>query len=62
MRERPDRRQVPVVVITAKDITDEDRRRLNGQVEQIMQKGSDQPEELLAELRVVAGRNRGAGI
>jgi DNA-binding response OmpR family regulator len=62
LRERPDGRLVPVVVITAKDITEEDRRRLNGQVAKILQKGTMSSEELLAELRALSGRDRGAGI
>ena len=33
LRGRPDWRDIPVVVITAKDLTDEDRNRLNGGVE-----------------------------
>src|SRR5438105_5042505 len=39
----PDARSVPVIVVTAKDITAEDRRRLNGYVEQIVQKGPNTP-------------------
>jgi CheY-like chemotaxis protein len=31
---------VPIVVITAKELTDDDRMRLNGGVERIVQKGS----------------------
>jgi CheY-like chemotaxis protein len=38
LRQRPDYREIPVVVITAKDLTDEDRDRLNGGVERIIQK------------------------
>src|SRR5262245_2104661 len=45
LRERPDNRDIPVVVITAKDLTDEDRDRLNGGVERIIQK-SDRDEML----------------
>jgi len=56
LRERPDGRLVPVVVITAKDITEEDRRRLNGQVAKILRKGATSSEELLAELRALAAR------
>ena len=41
----------PVVVITAKDLTAEDRERLNGYVEQILQKGAHGREQLLAEVR-----------
>jgi len=62
LRKRADGRLVPVVVITAKDITEEDRRRLNGQVARILQKGATSSEELLAELHALSGRDRGAGI
>ena len=43
--------RIPVVVVTAKDITAEDRKRLNGQVRRIFSKGSFSREELTAELR-----------
>jgi len=45
LRARPDWQDIPVVVITAKDLTDEDRDRLNGGVERIIQK-SDRDEML----------------
>jgi GAF domain-containing protein/CheY-like chemotaxis protein len=45
LRGRPDWKDVPVVVITAKDLTDGDRNRLNGGVERIIQK-SDRDEML----------------
>jgi signal transduction histidine kinase/DNA-binding response OmpR family regulator len=53
-------RRIPVVVVTAKDITAEDRKRLNGQVRRIFNKGSFSREELTAELRraLDSGRNR----
>lgn len=44
-------RSIPIVVITAKDITKEDRLRLNGYVEKILQKGAYSREELLVEVR-----------
>jgi CheY-like chemotaxis protein len=44
-------RLIPVIVVTAKDLTEEDRRRLNGYVESILQKGAYEPEELLREVR-----------
>jgi signal transduction histidine kinase/DNA-binding response OmpR family regulator len=44
-------RSIPVVVITAKDITPEDRLRLNGYVEKILQKETYTSEKLLAEVR-----------
>jgi CheY-like chemotaxis protein len=45
LRGRPDWQNIPVVVITAKDLTEEDRDRLNGGVERIIQK-SDRDEML----------------
>ena len=42
---------VPVVVITAKDLTAEDHQRLNGYVAAIVQKSAYSREELLAEVR-----------
>jgi signal transduction histidine kinase/DNA-binding response OmpR family regulator len=43
--------RIPVVVITAKDLSDEDRRRLNGGVERVVHKSGHGPEALLAEVR-----------
>ena len=45
LRSRPDWQDIPVVVITAKDLTEKDRVRLNGGVERIIQK-SDRDEML----------------
>jgi CheY-like chemotaxis protein len=44
-------RGVPVVVVTAKEVTADDRARLSGQVSRIFHKGSFTREELIAELR-----------
>jgi signal transduction histidine kinase/CheY-like chemotaxis protein len=44
-------RGVPIVVITAKDLSGEDRERLNGYVQKILQKGAYGRDELLAEVR-----------
>jgi signal transduction histidine kinase/DNA-binding response OmpR family regulator len=44
-------RTIPIVVVTAKDLTEDDRRRLNGYVEQILQKGAYSREALLREIR-----------
>jgi CheY-like chemotaxis protein len=54
LRLRPGGQAVPVVVITARDLTEEDRRRLNGDVERILQKGALSQAELLAEVRALA--------
>jgi CheY-like chemotaxis protein len=44
-------REIPIVVITAKDLSREDRDRLNGYVQRILQKGAYDREALLAEVR-----------
>ncbi|MDM8539069.1 response regulator, partial [Desulfobacterales bacterium HSG17] len=44
---------IPVIIITAKDITAEDRIRLNGYVEKILLKGSNTKDELLDEIRTL---------
>jgi CheY-like chemotaxis protein len=44
-------RSIPVLVITAKELTSEDRSRLNGGVARILQKGSLSREQLLDEVR-----------
>ncbi len=51
VRERKDMRDVPIVVLTAKDLTDEDKERLNGSVAVILQKQTLTPESLQTELR-----------
>jgi CheY-like chemotaxis protein len=44
-------RTIPIVVVTAKDLSREDRERLNGYVQKILQKGAHGRDELLAEVR-----------
>ncbi|MBV9307954.1 MAG: response regulator [Acidobacteriaceae bacterium] len=57
LRQQPENRNIPIVVITAKDLTSGDRVRLNGYVSRILQKGAFQIEDLLAEVsRLVATR------
>jgi CheY-like chemotaxis protein len=51
VRRRPAWRNVPVIVLTAKDLTEEDRRRLSGRATQIIQKAGQSREQLVAELR-----------
>ena len=62
LRETEEGHAIPVIVITAKDITREDQLRLNGSVEKILQKGAYTREQLLAEVRnlVVACVRRNA--
>jgi PAS domain S-box-containing protein len=57
LRVNPAWRQIPIIVITAKDITEDDRARLNGQVQRILSKGQIDREALLGELqRALAGQ------
>ena len=51
LRAREAWRAVPVVVITAKELTDDDRRRLNGGVERVVAKGGRGLEALAAAVR-----------
>ena len=51
VRQHENWRTIPIVVITAKDLTKEDRVRLNGYVMEIIRKNACPPGELLAEVR-----------
>jgi signal transduction histidine kinase/DNA-binding response OmpR family regulator len=51
MRRMEATRSIPIVVVTAKDLTDEERRRLNGDVAGLVQKGGSGRDELLAQIR-----------
>jgi PAS domain S-box-containing protein len=51
LRKRPEGQVIPVVVVTAKDLTPEDCDRLSGHVDRLIRKGSYQQEELLTEIR-----------
>ena len=42
-------RTTPVIVITAKELTDEDRQRLNGYIERVLEKGAYSMEHLVQE-------------
>ena len=56
----PDWRTIPVVVLTAKDLTSEEREVLAGQVERILRKGSYSRQELLTEVRAQVAATSGA--
>jgi len=62
IRARAEWLTIPVIVVTAKDLTDEDRRCLSGGVEHIFQKSARSREEFLGELAralaVCVGRTR----
>lgn len=65
LRRDPRWRDVPILVLTAKDLTEQDRQRLKGQVLGVLQKGTYNREELLQEIRrelsSVVRRRLGAG-
>jgi CheY-like chemotaxis protein len=56
-------RAVPVVVVTARDLTAEDRARLSGSVERVLLKGARRGDALLREIRelVTASVRRSGG-
>src|SRR5262249_21753288 len=59
LRRRGKGRSVPVVVLTAKELTAEDRQLLGEPIEKILRKGSLGPEQLLAEVSaLMAGDER----
>jgi len=58
LRRNEDWRELPVVVVTAKALTDEERRRLNGHVERIIQRGRQSRQDLLTEIRDLVARVR----
>ncbi|MEA2078915.1 MAG: response regulator, partial [Pseudomonadota bacterium] len=51
MRARPEWRHIPVIVVTAKDLSREDRARLNGMVEDVLEKNAYSREDLLERVR-----------
>ncbi len=57
LRDRPAVAKIPVVVLTAMDLTDEDRARLNGGVARVLSKGGGNADELSRELRRLVGRS-----
>ena len=59
VRRHPEWTSIPVIVMTAKDLTQEDRERLRGQVARVLQKTAFSMEELLGEVRrVVTARHQ----
>jgi signal transduction histidine kinase/DNA-binding response OmpR family regulator len=58
VRRHPEWRSIPIVVVTAQDLTNEERRRLNGNVETVLQKHGDSRDALLVQVRdLLAGSN-----
>jgi len=61
LRENTDWRSIPVVVLTAKDMTPDDQRRLQGNVRKVFQKASFSREELVGEIRAAIDPGRAGG-
>ena len=51
LRKHEDWRKIPVVVVSAKELTPEDRERLQGHVQKILQKGDFGRDQLLREVQ-----------
>jgi CheY-like chemotaxis protein len=51
LRRIPEYEAIPIVVVTAIDLTEADQFRLKGQVESVLQKGAYSQEELLNHIR-----------
>jgi CheY-like chemotaxis protein len=50
VRKHPEWRSIPIIVVTTQDPTSAERKRLNGNVEIILQKSGQSREEFLAEV------------
>ena len=58
LRLDPRTRAVPIVVVSAKDISPEERKRLNGHIEAVFQKGSLQPRKFIDQvIQVIEDKN-----
>jgi len=51
VRRHPEWRSIPIVVLSAQDLTNEDRKRLNGNVETVLRKQGDARESILEKVR-----------
>ncbi|WP_170773195.1 response regulator [Ruegeria lacuscaerulensis] len=53
MRKNPDWGEIPVIVVTAKTLSNEDRARLNGSVQTLISKDGDEVETILSQLNAI---------
>jgi threonine synthase len=51
-------KDIPVIVITAKELTRKERQRLHGQIEMLLQKGSFMDEDLLKDINTLLGEEK----
>lgn len=61
MRQAEGTASIPVVVLTAKDLTEHERERLSGGVARIVQKGASDPQTLVAQLHSAIAAHRAQG-
>jgi signal transduction histidine kinase/CheY-like chemotaxis protein len=61
LREQPTTRDLPVIVVTARDLTDDDRQRLSRSCQRVILKQAMPLEDLRHEIRVLLSARRGAG-
>jgi CheY-like chemotaxis protein len=59
LQKLPNGHQTPIIVITARDLSDDDRRRLNGYVQQVLRKSAQSPEQLADEIQQKISRTIG---
>jgi len=59
LAERPETKDIPVLVLTSKALSAEDRRRLSGRIQSLMQKGDASPTLLVETIRRVLQRREG---
>jgi CheY-like chemotaxis protein len=53
----PKLKDIPVIVITAKELNLKDRERLQGQIQMLLQKGAFMDEDLLQEIGALLGKS-----
>jgi len=62
MRAEPEWQDIPVIVLTGKDLTLEDRRALSGRVEQIVEKGAASNEHVASLVHGLVQAGEGSGV
>jgi CheY-like chemotaxis protein len=62
LRTSPEWQAIPIIVVTARDLSAEEREKLAGKVQEVLQKRGHRLEELAATVRETVARNSGATI
>jgi CheY-like chemotaxis protein len=62
LRKRPEWAALPIVVITASDLTDEERQRLGDDIKVVVQNGADSTDQVVGEMRRYMFHDSGTGI